>query len=206
MEELKVLANSYAEENVINVLKESFAKVYADGYRDGYKDREEEIPVDLRDNKTEYVDLGLPSGTLWATDFEKEEGNRMYLPYGKAALLNIPTIEQWDELYKSCRWECVTPNRSQTDSTICEVLCVGPNGNVLKFERTGMYEITDNISDGYEIYFWLIDNEEESEKNSVVFRRILNRRINNIDYYETAYKTNKLFSGFKLPIRLVRKK
>ena len=206
MEELKVLANSYAEENVINVLKESFAKVYADGYRDGYKDREEEIPVDLRDNKTEYVDLGLPSGTLWAADFEKEEGNRMYLPYGKAALLNIPTMEQWEELFKSCRWECVTPNGSQTDSTINEVLCVGPNGNVLKFERTGMYEITDNISDGYEIYFWLIDNEEESEKNSVVFRRILNSRISNVNYYKSEYVTNKLFSGFKLPIRLVRKK
>lgn len=206
MEELKVLANSYAEENVINVLKESFAKVYADGYRDGYKDREEEIPVDLRDNKTEYVDLGLPSGTLWATDFEKEEGNRMYLPYGKAALLNIPTMEQWEELFESCRWECVTPNGSQTDSTINEVLCVGPNGNVLKFERTGMYEITDNISDGYEIYFWLIDNEEESEKNSVVFRRILNSRISNVNFYKSEYVTNKLFSGFKLPIRLVRKK
>lgn len=206
MEELKVLANSYAEENVINVLKESFAKVYADGYRDGYKDREEEIPVNLRDNKTEYVDLGLPSGTLWATDFEKEEGNRMYLPYGKAALLNIPTMEQWEELFESCRWECVTPNGSQTDSTINEVLCVGPNGNVLKFERTGMYEITDNISDGYEIYFWLIDNEEESEKNSVVFRRILNSRISNVNFYKSEYVTNKLFSGFKLPIRLVRKK
>lgn len=206
MEELKVLANSYAEENVINVLKESFAKVYADGYRDGYKAREEESPVDLRDNKTEYVDLGLPSGTLWSSDYEKDKDKVAYLPYGKAALLNIPTIEQWEELFESCRWECVTPNGSQTDSTINEVLCVGPNGNVLKFERTGMYEITDNISDGYEIYFWLIDNEEESEKNSVVFRRILNSRISNVNFYKSEYVTNKLFSGFKLPIRLVRKK
>lgn len=206
MKELENFAANYSAGKANEAIDKAIAQAYADGYRDGYKDREEEIPVDLRDNKTEYVDLGLPSGTLWATDFEKEEGNRMYLPYGKAALLNIPTMEQWEELFESCRWECVTPNGSQTDSTINEVLCVGPNGNVLKFERTGMYEITDNISDGYEIYFWLIDNEEESEKNSVVFRRILNSRISNVNFYKSEYVTNKLFSGFKLPIRLVRKK
>ena len=68
MEELREKANCYAEKNVINVLKEAFAKVYADGYRDGYKDRENEIPVDLRLSQTEFIDLGLPSGTLWAND------------------------------------------------------------------------------------------------------------------------------------------
>ena len=57
MEELKVLANSYAEENVINVLKESLAKVYADGYRDGYKARKEEFPIDFCENETEFVDV-----------------------------------------------------------------------------------------------------------------------------------------------------
>ena len=51
-------------------MDKAIAQAYADGYRNGYKDREEEIPVDLRDNKTEYVDLGLPSGTLWSTDYE----------------------------------------------------------------------------------------------------------------------------------------
>ena len=206
MKEIKEIAANYAVGKASDAIDKAIAQAYADGYRDGYKDREEEIPVNLRDNKTTYVDLGLPSGTLWAGDYEKEKDNVAYLPYGKAALLNIPTIEQWEELFESCRWECVTPNGSQTDSTIREVLCVGPNGNVLKFERTGMYEITENICDEYKIYFWLMDNEEDSEKNSVVFRRILNRRINNIEYYESAYNTNKLFSGFKLPIRLVRKK
>ena len=64
MEELKVKASNYAEENVLEVLKEAFAKVFADGYRDGYKDCKEEIPVDLSDDEVDYVDLGLPSGTL----------------------------------------------------------------------------------------------------------------------------------------------
>ena len=73
MIELNEKAGSYAEANVINVLKEAFAKVYADGYRDGYKDREEEIPVNMRPNQTKYVDLGLPSGTLWSDDYERTE-------------------------------------------------------------------------------------------------------------------------------------
>ena len=56
MIELNEKADIYAEENVITVLKEAFAKVYADGYRDGYKDRENEIPMNLRDGDTNYVD------------------------------------------------------------------------------------------------------------------------------------------------------
>ena len=107
MEELNVLANSYAEENVINVLKESFAKVYADGYRDGYKAREEEFPVDLCENETEFIDLGLPSGTLWASDYERDGDDVAYLPYGKAVSLNIPTealargvCEKWESAHE----------------------------------------------------------------------------------------------------------
>ena len=76
MIELNEKADIYAEENVINVLKEAFAKVYADGYRDGYKDCEEDIPVSLGNNQTVFVDLGLPSGTLWSTDYKKREDNR----------------------------------------------------------------------------------------------------------------------------------
>ena len=68
MEELRDKANSYAEENVLDVLKEAFAKVYADGYRDGFRDCKENVSVNLHFSKTEYVDLGLPSGTLWSTD------------------------------------------------------------------------------------------------------------------------------------------
>lgn len=190
MEELNVLANSYAEENVINVLKESFAKVYADGYRDGYKAREEEFPVDLCENETEFVDLGLPSGTLWASDYERDGDNFAYLPYGKAASLNIPTMVQWTELLESCKWEYVLAN-----GNINEVICIGPNGNILRFKRTGMYKVTELYTPG-EIYFWLTDNEDDSEKNSVNLYYLRNSG--------TKYITKKLFSGYKLPIRMVR--
>ena len=63
MIELKEKASNYAEENVINILKDAFARVYADGYRDGYKDCKMKVPFDLHDNKTELVNHDMPIKT-----------------------------------------------------------------------------------------------------------------------------------------------
>ena len=71
MKELKELSANYATEKTNEMMSQIVAQAFADGYRMGYKDREDEIPVDLRDGKTKFVDLGLPSGTLWSSDFEK---------------------------------------------------------------------------------------------------------------------------------------
>ena len=77
-------AEKYAEGKANQAITKAIADAYVEGYKAGYKDREEEIPMDLRDNKTEYVDLGLPSGTLWASDYEKSGGKYIYLPYEEA--------------------------------------------------------------------------------------------------------------------------
>ena len=73
-------SEKYAAGKANAAIDKAIAQAYADGYRDGYKAREEEIPVDLRDNKTEFVDLGLPSGTLWAKDYERADGKLHFLP------------------------------------------------------------------------------------------------------------------------------
>lgn len=189
MVELKEKANNYAEENFLNILKESFAKVYADGYRDGYRDREEEIPVDLRNDETEYVDLGLPSGTLWAADYKKSNGYNSYLPYCQAECLQIPTKEQWEELINICKCEYKTDK----DTDIIEVKFIGPNGAILRFVKNGKI-ISDDISDHWHVYFWLKDQKEGNEKSAIHLYRRNQPEI--ID----------VFSGYKLPIRLVRPK
>lgn len=189
MEELREKANNYAEENVNNVLKEAFAKVYADGYRDGYKDREEEIPVDLRDNKTEYIDLGLPSGTLWATDFEKEDGKNCYVTYDDASQLAIPTKRQWDELANRCYWKC----NNMPEGIIYE--CVGPNGKVLRFQNSGYIETEFDTINSSRTYFWLNNNEGgTSVFNTAAIWGNVNRK--NVHKYK----------GFKIPVRLVKTK
>ena len=106
MKELKELSANYATGKTNEMISQIVAQAFADGYRMGYKDREGEIPVDLRDGNTEYVDLGLPSGTLWSADYEKIDGKTIYQTYENAEALSIPTTEQCKELLELCEWEC----------------------------------------------------------------------------------------------------
>lgn len=181
MVELKEKANGYAEENVINVLKETLAKVYADGYREGYKDREEEIPVDLRNNQTEYVDLGLPSGTLWSIDYERDGDETLFLPRCKAVELNIPTNEQWKELMNTCKW--TVENR--------EVICIGLNGNIIRFLKTGYIKGIDEIIESSKALFW-VKNDNDNWGATVFY---------NGEIYKNTYN---YYGGYKLPVRLIK--
>ena len=128
MEELRKKAINYAEKNFKEVMKEAFAMVYADGYRDGYNDCQGKKPVNLCDGYREYVDLGLPSGTLWSDDYERVDGSIMFQTYDKAAQQNIPTKEQCEELLRFCKF-------SVSPGPVYE--CVGPNGNYVRFRSTG---------------------------------------------------------------------
>ena len=185
MIELKEKAGIYAEENVINVLKEAFAKVYADGYRDGYEDCKDEISVDLRSNKTVFIDLGLPSGTLWSSSYERIGEERLYLPYDKAKEMNIPTENQWRELRKECKF--------YIDSD--KLYCIGPNGKSINFEKTGYISIKKNKEITAWSFFW-IKNEEE----------IGNECYSAKMSWHTGHdeKSYSIFRGYSLPIRLVR--
>ena len=202
MEELREKANRYAEKNVINFLKEAFAKVYADGYRDGYKDYQEEVPVELCNNQTEFVNLGLPSGTMWAVDYERtkeEDGEKqvLYLPYGKASQLDIPTEEQWNELLSNCRWE---GSWSGSAITFYGIYCIGPNGNSIFFRSEGLMkesQINDRSNyGGGKVYFWIHDEKEGLEKMAI--------QISGEKFNEHTKRIIPVFSGYKLPIRLVK--
>ena len=188
-------ADKYAEGKANEAITKAIADAYIEGYKAGYKDREEEIPMELRDNKTEYIDLGLPSRTLWSTDYEKLDGEYLYLPYEKAEYLKIPTKEQWEELKTSCKWEYNIDNCH--DFIRCR--CVGPNGQILKFERTGRI-ITEGNVDEWEAFFWIEDDSDLNEKNSIHmfnYGKKLNKEIGRCEL-------SKNFSGYKLPVRLVR--
>lgn len=188
MEELKEKAACYAEENVINVLKESFAKVYADGYRDGYKDCREEMHVDLC-NDTKFVDLGLPSGTLWSKEYEQNDKEVIFLPYLEASTLNIPTEEQFSELLSLCKWEF-----TYIDNLSIKYDCIGLNGNIITFYSKGELAPNGYIRENRNIKFWLYSENEENEKV-----------IANMYFWgEEIRKTDSMFMGCKLPVRLVR--
>ena len=186
MEELNEKALNYATEKSNQIVNAAIAQAYIDGYRDGYKDREEEIPVNLRVGKTEYIDLGLPSGTLWSADYEKEGKNRMFLPYEKAHSLNIPTIEQLKELRDNCKWENMFESNSFTG-----VVFVGPNGNKIKFEISGRIT-AGGYTDARQVFFWLKDEKEGNDKSAA--------------HLQNGCLIEDMYCGYKLLIRQVVKK
>lgn len=73
----------------------------------------------------EYIDLGLPSGTLWA---EENEGG--YYNFDEAVEKygdSLPTREQFEELISQCKWEWTGNGYKVT----------GPNGNYIVLPAAG---------------------------------------------------------------------
>ncbi len=190
MKELKDVAANYAAEKTSEVITNAIAQAYADGYRDGYKDRDEEISVNLRNDRTEFVDLGLPSGTLWSADYETDGEEVKYLPYEDAERYDIPTKEQFSELLESCQWEF-----TYIDTTSRKYTCIGPNGNHVVFSSRG-YKLAGSKREIEKIFFWVKSMSEDSTKEAVYL------------YYQSGEikKLEELFSGSMLPLRLVKKK
>ena len=93
------------------------------------------------------VDLGLPSGTLWMSSNE-----RGYYNYENAIKKfgdNMPTYDQWKELWSFCQWTW--------DDVVYQV--VGPNGNEIFFPANGYYN--DNINKKQSVgsvgFYWASD-------------------------------------------------
>lgn len=80
----------------------------------------------------EYVDLGLPSGTLWKVT--NENGYYNYEDAVEAYGDNLPSKEQWEELIKVCKWTWKEGRCSDNGYKI-----TGPNGKSIVMSVTGLY-------------------------------------------------------------------
>lgn len=190
---IKDKAKEYAEGKAINALTAAIESAYAEGYNAGFNDgvasKEGEKPDDLEDG-VRYVDLGLPSGTKWAADYLKDKvGYTKFLPYCEAEKLNIPTIEQYEELIKYCK---ITSYISQTGNGMS---LLGRNGRHISYAYNGRI-----IGREYEPYsparigFWLKgDSEDDSNQ----------RKISDIRDIKNFSPVNE-FMGCKLPVILVK--
>lgn len=100
----------------------------------------------------QYVDLGLPSGTLWKKKNEKD----LYEYQDAVSLFEnqIPTKKQWEELMNHCQWQ-LTNNGYRV---------VGPNGNSIDLAEEGfvMCDQTEKLSvGGLGIYISSTSSDEE---------------------------------------------
>ena len=77
-------AKLYAEGKVAEALKQVVADAYMAGYNAGYQDGVDKLAKDSVSEEIEFVDLGLPSGTLWASDYVKDGDEVLFLPYSEA--------------------------------------------------------------------------------------------------------------------------
>lgn len=196
MIDLTTRAENYAASNSNDIIAKAIAKAYAEGYRDGFKDRDEEILVNLNYSNTEFVDMGLPSGTCWSVDYVRENKKVLYASYEQVAQLSLPSTEQVKELFDFCIWELY-------DKTW--FVCIGPNKNSISFKFSG-YKIpkpVDSIRESYwHANFWIKKPEESIEKQSAslsIGHDQQNRRL--------ILKGLKQFvQGYMLPVRLVKNK
>ena len=201
MIELKDKSANYAAGKANEAIDKVIAQAYADGYRDGYADCEKDIPVNLHDPKSTNVDLGLPSGTLWSSNYDKEDDEYVFSPYEKAVMYDIPTIEQWNELVVSCKWDYVT----NSAGTLLRIDCTGPNGRVISFYVTGQICAIQKKSSN-ESFFWVKQEMDGTDRKAVHMSYQKKTTYQGCVYYNEVKVAEDTFSGYKLPIRLVRKK
>lgn len=190
-------AKEYAEGKVTEALTKVVADAYMAGYNAGYQDGVDKVAKDSVSEETEFVDLGLPSGTLWSSDYVKDDnGKVIYVTQENNAAYEIPTYEQFKELMDECKWEQKS-EKNWTESGFYYwhewAICLGPNGNKITFEKTGYYEATDSLTRTSEIFFWL-NNKEYFHNNCA-----------SITFNSLNIGSEKMFSGYKLPIRLVKR-
>jgi len=81
----------------------------------------------------QYVDLGLPSGTMWKS--ENEEGLLDYKTAWKKYKRRMPSIKQWEELKRYCEWTW-TGNGYQV---------IGPNGASIFMPAAGYRNFSGQI-------------------------------------------------------------
>lgn len=102
----------------LDTQKESFAAAIEKAYIQGYKDAVEEQAkeyIKFVEDGVEYLDLGLPSGTLWALKSPR------FVTFKESQKLNIPTKEQIQELLKFIRWRIYkVGNFSKFDIRDCD--------------------------------------------------------------------------------------
>ncbi len=181
-------AKEYADGKVVEALNQVVADAYQAGYNAGYQDGINKVVKDSALEKTEYVDLGLPSGTLWASDYIKDGDDVLFLPYSEALQYNIPTEEQVDELRECCE---ISIKYDEDDNYVHIVL--GPNGNSIVFKGHG-YKTFAELKNAKTAYFWQVYN---CDTPKTVFVPYPSAPFINAEY---------LFPSYRIPIWTVKNK
>lgn len=121
--DIKEKAKAYAEGKAQDAITTAIEEAYAAGYKDGYNDGMliKNAP-DVVEDKLEFIDLHLPDGILWASDYLRgKDGKLIYCTYDEAEPLGIPTDGQFQDLMKRCKVSLITPEEGNEDEKIYKI-------------------------------------------------------------------------------------
>lgn len=138
----------------------------------------------------EFVDLGLPSKTIWATENIKHENKEAYFTFDEAVKKfgdSLPQKEDWAELFKYC-------SRKWDDDRKGYVI-TGPNGNTLFLPAAGHHYGTSVSYAGSDGYYW----SSTPDSNSVRYAYLL------FFYSNYIYPKYEFYRYYGCSVRLVRK-
>lgn len=193
--DIKERAKQYAEGKTLEAITSAIEQAYVDGYNDGMKHRENE-ELEIIFDGVEYVDLGLPSGTLWSSSCIRDNSNiRRKLPYIEASKLGIPTKDQFLELCKEC---VASPfyNSRNSDQFRRGIKFIGSTGESIIVEYTSISEFH-NVDKPETVGFWLRDNEDNNYKKYAEVK---------VEEGKAKPIISNLFMGLKSQIMLVKRR
>lgn len=116
------------------------------------KDRVQSQPKEDID-KPDWVDLGLPSGTLWKSQNETNPNDDNDFYTFDEALQKfgsqLPTKEQWEELKENCDWIY------GSNGCECKIKVIGKNGNSIFLHAVGYHGLSGDVKyRGIWGYYW----------------------------------------------------
>lgn len=161
------------------LIKEAFYKGYEQGVL--------QTSLCVNMDGIEFVDLGLPSGTLWSSCplWHCNYGYKLTLfSHVEAEKLSIPDVQQWQELLNYCLFKddmIISPNGMRIGYSWA------PNGHYK------MYNLGEECQEANNMFWLKGDPDSDFLAPTMVFDNNVNG-------------TNKHFSGYKLPVFLVKEK
>lgn len=113
------------------------------------------------EDRCQYVDLGLPSGTKWA-----DRQNDLLYSYDQAITAfgtRMPSLADWKELVDECRWDW--------DDRRCGYEVTGPNGNSIFLPAAGALAPggETNVLIGASGHYWAADALDFAEAEFLYF-------------------------------------
>ena len=185
------LAKQFAKQKAVELGK-MIKEAYLKGYEQGQLDAGVPIIID----GVQYVDMGLPSGTLWSKTYLYycDYGYRQKrLSFQEAQNLPLPTQEQWNEIQKFCVFD--------------KENIIGLSGGRIGYTRAPAGYYIRDLGEGCEEnhnMFWLkgdIDNDHKAPTMIYDLKIVKNNQI-----VYTFKGSSRHFIGYKLPVFLVKNK